>query len=114
MRLTDHLEKDSVFTCDEKTFIKCYKKLSQLEDIEEEFGIDLITLFKALKNGTYTKDYYDYKNPRRTELVCDDKQEWWIRWLCLGGQYEYFKVKDYGKTWALTKKELKESCRLKK
>ena len=30
-------------------------KLGQLEDIEEELGIDLITLFKALKNGVYHK-----------------------------------------------------------
>ena len=28
-----------------------YAKLADLEDIEEELGIDLITLFKALKNG---------------------------------------------------------------
>ena len=26
-------------------------KLGMLEDIEEELGIDLVTLFKALKNG---------------------------------------------------------------
>ena len=32
-------------------------KLGQLEDIEEELGIDLVTLFKALKNGFYFKDY---------------------------------------------------------
>ena len=31
------------------------RKLGQLEDIEEELGIDLITLFKALKNGFYAK-----------------------------------------------------------
>ena len=30
-------------------------KLGQLEDIEKELGIDLITLFKALKNGIYCK-----------------------------------------------------------
>lgn len=28
-------------------------KLGKLEDIEEELGIDLATLFKALKNGVY-------------------------------------------------------------
>ena len=31
-------------------------KLSQLEDIEDELGIDLITLYKALKNGIYIKN----------------------------------------------------------
>ena len=30
-----------------------YAKLADLEDIEDELGIDLITLFKALKNGIY-------------------------------------------------------------
>ena len=29
-----------------------YNKLGQLEDFEEELGIDLITLFKALKQET--------------------------------------------------------------
>ena len=31
-------------------------KLGQLEDIEEELGIDLITLIKALKNGIWLKE----------------------------------------------------------
>ena len=30
---------------------ECCDKLGQLEDIEEELGIDLIALFKALKSG---------------------------------------------------------------
>ena len=32
-----------------------YLKLKSLEDIEEELGIELITLFKALKDGFYIK-----------------------------------------------------------
>ena len=32
-----------------------YAKLADLEDIEDELGIDLLTLFKALKNGIYVK-----------------------------------------------------------
>ena len=31
-------------------------KLGQLEDIEEELGIDLFVLFRALKNGIYVKN----------------------------------------------------------
>ena len=31
-------------------------KLGQLEDIEDELGINLITLIKSLKNGIYLKD----------------------------------------------------------
>ena len=33
------------------------QKLGQLEDIEEELGIDLITLFKAFENGIYYTNY---------------------------------------------------------
>lgn len=39
------------------------EKLSKIEDIEEELGIDLITLFKALKDGinVYYEDEERYK-----------------------------------------------------
>lgn len=102
MRLTDHLEKDSVFTCDEKTFIKCYKKLSQLEDWEEELGIDLTTLFKALKDGIYIKelnnDYpywgFELRHIKGIGIV--------IMW----GYCSNLFLKDCGKTWSLTKEEL--------
>ena len=36
---------------------KAIDKLGKLEDIEKELGIDLITLFSALKNGVY---YFAY------------------------------------------------------
>ena len=47
------------------TELDCIHKLGMLEDIEEELGIDLNVLFKALKNGVcylanqnqLTKDY---------------------------------------------------------
>ena len=50
------------------------EKLCQLEDIEEEIGIDLITLFKALKNGVWTNQEQYYG---------DDKQ----------GKIRFFKVR---------------------
>ena len=84
------------------------QKLGQLEDIEEELGIDLITLFKALKNGIYVK--YDAtfglkEKPRivikkdKATTLCFREGKWWI-------QEEDELIKDYGKTWALTKEEL--------
>ena len=83
------------------------EKLCQLEDIEEELGIDLITLFKALKNGFYYKHYlkgdivFDDGTYNRISLYDNginiDLDEGWF----------YFMYKDYGKTWALTKEELK-------
>lgn len=99
-------------------------KLGQLEDLEEELGIDLITLFKALKEGIYiTKD--GYLHTGNIEKF-DDKEKY--NCLVLNASYDnnyylsdishpygdsecgdigcYVKTKDYGKTWALTREEL--------
>ena len=71
-------------------------KLSQLEDIEEELGIDLITLFKAMKNGFYDKHFHYGSAVINNGYICYYFDESGIR----------YKLKDYGKTWALTKEEL--------
>ena len=90
-------------------------KLGQLEDIEEEIGIDLITLFKALKEQT---SIYYINGNKIIEFKC----------FCNEYSYHYKEVdfkrealeiytdtchlekrlyfKDYGKTWALTGEEL--------
>ena len=107
-------------------------KLGQLEDIEDELGIDLIILFKALNNGIWSKGGY-------YESCCVENEPHFIKpedimlgkvWyfeskhindyedyikepnqLCLF-EMEYeddqytVRVKDYGKTWALTKEKL--------
>ena len=77
-------------------------ELKQYKDIEEELGIDLITLFKALKNGVYYKYKYGYetKISKCRKCVLTGKKTLVVdyhtyRYLC-----------DYGKTWALTKEEL--------
>ena len=90
-------------------------KLGKLEDIEEELGIDLITLFKALKDGIWTNQEQWYGDEKQGKirffqvrlLLAENaigciynsmwKGEEVIRTLYL---------KDYGKTWALTKEEL--------
>lgn len=69
-------------------FSKIADKLGQLEDIEEELGIDLITLFKALKDG------YWYKEDN--EIIFEEPNGEGLREMLCG----------YGKTWALTKEEL--------
>ena len=71
------------------------QKLGQHEDIEEELGIDLITLFKALKNGIYGKIGDRIEHILAPHLV-EHMKEIYI-----------FKIKDYGKTWALTEQELR-------
>jgi len=76
-------------------------KLGKLENLEEELGIDLITLFKAL-NECYTEDGY-----KGTAMILNDKEigikyqlgeNSWSSRIC--------KISDYGKTWTLTKEVL--------
>ena len=81
-----------------------YNKLGQLEDIEEELGIDLITLFKALEEGIYT---IRSNSKRRYPFLTYNGAVGYI----LDFQYEQeaqYILSDYGKTWALTKEELEE------
>lgn len=76
-------------------------KLGQLEDIEDELGIDLITVFKALKEGCWTlyNGRLDYHG-----VVSIQRSRGKVR-LLYGGFYT-MNIEDYGKTWALTKEEL--------
>ena len=90
------------------------QKLGKLEDIEEELGVPLDVLFKALKDGVYAK--FEENKILKADIklyynLCQN--EFKIRVICLEiGQYEDFEwedylfVKDYGKTWSLTKEEL--------
>lgn len=70
-------------------------KLGALEDVEERLGVDLITLFKALKDGIYKKKngVIYFSNCPIYSLVHKTIDN------CL--------IEDYGRTWALTKEELK-------
>jgi hypothetical protein len=90
-------------------------KLGQLEDIEEELGIDLLTLFRALKNGIWTNQEQLYGDETQGEirffqvrLLLEENAIGCIHNSMWKGKEVvrtlYFK--DYGKTWALTKKEL--------
>ena len=81
------------------------KKLGQLEDIEEELGIDLITLFKALKDGIYR---YGENNQVPVYLTWHDYLKELVLFFDDNNPYNNrcFQFKDYGKTWALTKEEL--------
>lgn len=88
------------------------EKLGQLEDIEEELGIDLITFHKALKNGVYYKVIN--KDSANYGKIFFDKYVLWGWDIDSDGNYftmmqsqiQTFNLKDYGKTWALTKEEL--------
>lgn len=115
MRLT-HLCKYADKRKNKEPMIKIRNKLFELENIEDELGINLITLFKALKNGVYVK-LEDNKNIDFIEQVSmDNVIEEPCFYYCnentinLGGlihpSYTELYFKDYGKTWALTESEL--------
>lgn len=79
-----------------------YKKLGTLEDIENDLGISLITLLKLAISDIYVKNGLG-----EITLISSHEQGFNInltyKAIILSTNY-YFK--DYGKTWALTKKEL--------
>ena len=87
---------------------KALNKLGQLEDIEEELGVDLITYFK-LKKGTkvYTNSPW-LKEECVIESVFGVGKD--ITYHICPSMYEkcggYVGIEEYGTTFALTKEEL--------
>ena len=77
---------------------KTANKLGQLEDIEEELGIDLVTLFKAIKK-VYYKETNEIKLSRIPTIYILEKRIEPIEGIS-------FNLKDYGKTWSLNKSDL--------
>ena len=96
---------------DENHTIKCKetieKDLDQLEEyrkIEEELGIDLITLFKAL-----IQMFVFHKENVKIELIglhIKSNELYMFGFVEDTVHAVYLSLKDYGKTWALTKEEL--------
>lgn len=117
-----------------KTVEDAIDKIDEINRIEKELGVGLAILFKALKDGIWSKGgfygacYLDaepsYVPPRQLEIgrdwydqydKDDDTYQNYIEEenaLCLYS-HDYdekvysVRIKDYGKTWALTKEELK-------
>ena len=81
-------------------------KLGKLEDIEEELGIDLITLFKALK-----QKFVFRKENVKIELIgihIKSEELYLFGFIKDTVQAVYLSLKDYQKTWFLTKEELED------
>ena len=97
---------NAYFSAVSKITPKLMHDLKELKDIEEELGIDLVTLLKALKNGIYVRNkdnYIEYYNNVNIgligiEIICVDFLSCKIEQVC--------KYDMYGKTWALTREEL--------
>ena len=76
--------------------------LEEYRKIEEELGIDLITLFKALKDGVFiNEDGSVYKD------CIKSIENWSDGWGFISND-DYIEVlfKDYGISWALTEEEV--------
>lgn len=118
MRLTN--EETKIKLSDTKRYDlqdhKMFTKLSQYEDIEEELGIDFITLIKALKNGIiYKTDYgwdkedyhWNYIDAKYISLGMSNYEPFLIIKLEQEPNIEHLELSNFGKTWALAEEELK-------
>ena len=94
--------------------LKDLEKLDKYKQLEEKLGCSLITIFEALENGAWVKskewglckwgmpnifNTYDSGNTPKSQPELQLKKS---------GRYEYFKIKDYGKTWSLRKEDLED------
>lgn len=85
------------------------EKLGKLEDIEEELGIDLYTLFKVRQIYWRIRymDTNEYSEVKKSDRIYLDLQN---RDLKVYEEYDDFgfslNLKDYGKTWSLDKSDL--------
>ena len=79
--------------------------------IEEEIGVDFITLIKMLKDGVYINDggiVDEIGNIYEAEIKCI---EHWPVWGFTDGDGGEYAFKDRGKTWALDKEEFYENIK---
>ena len=109
---------------------KLCKMCRKIDLIEQELGMPLEVLFKALKNGIWTKasgygcflcdeptfikglylhiGYYDYTQYDNYDYdgYFSDNDALCIFEMYYEDHHSVTRIKDYGKTWALTKEEL--------
>lgn len=87
----------------DEAMIPFIDKLGQKEDDDEMLGIDSHILFKALTNGFYTiREDLGLITDARLVLNHTYPKFEFVR----DNSMYFYSLKDYGKTWALTKEEL--------
>ena len=84
-----------------------FNKLGKLEDIEQELGIPLEVLFKALKDGIWYRN--DYYNPSQIDFNFNFKHLIVKYWFKGWEDSDCLEIKDYGKTWWLEEPKEKAS-----
>ena len=101
-RLTGHNYEHDLFR-------DIYCKLQYLEDIEEELGIEFITLIKMLKNDVYINDGGIVDEIGNIYTAQVKSIEHWPVWGFTAGDNVEYAFKDRGRTWALSKEEFYET-----
>lgn len=84
---------------------KIIDKLGKLEDIEENIGISLEILFKAMESGIYYVNNSSREISFANSLTTSLEKHKGNYCLYIGHEKAVY-FKDYGKTWALTKEEI--------
>ena len=104
-----------IYDCDFLDNSKCIQKLGQLEDIEEELGIDLIKLLSAKKVYYMNWDMHSKLVIKETYKLFINLSDRTIEFY--ENEYSEFtfdlKLENYGRNdvwcgWALTREELKK------
>ena len=93
-------------------FRDIYCKLQYLEDIEEEIGIEFITLIKILKNDVYINDggvVDEIDNIHTAQVKSIEHRPVWGFSVGNDETKTFYAFKDRGKTWALDKEEFYET-----
>ena len=93
-------------------FEKVVNRLVELEDFLEdtgdELGVDLITLFKAAKDGFYVKQKDINEGLISLVKAKDIRFINIVMHVIVFAETKVIFFEDYGKTWALTEEELEE------
>lgn len=82
--------------------IRLVQIVGQYEDIKEELGINLLTLFKALKEGIYT---IHSKGKKRYPCLTYNNAVGYVFDFMFEQEGEYI-LSDYGATFSMTKKDV--------
>ena len=91
--------------------LKDHDELSQLKSIKEELGVDLVMLFKALKDGIWLK-HKDGEIVKVRVNYIGERHLAHIGYSSVGAEWgfpdveDYFPYEEHGKLWAFTREEL--------
>ena len=90
-----------------ETASSCLQSRSSLEDIEDELGIDLLTYFKIKSaKSVYVKELGSDTSEMLVRPSKDSIDVCYKGFVNIPECDSSLQLKDYGKTWALTKEEL--------